>query len=128
MRARFPKQARLTEARDFEAVYRSGQRVSVFPLRARVLRRRADASAGSRLGLAVGKQVGGAALRHDWKRAVREAFRLHRDKLPAAYDIVIGVEWGCSEADVSRVEQAFLAIVEALREDERPGPASPPMG
>lgn len=128
MQARFPRQGRLTKARDFEAIHRSGKRIRVFPLRARALRREAGNPMQSRLGLAVGSRVGGAALRHRWKRAIREAFRLHRHKLPAPYDIVIGVEWGCSERDAGRVEQAFLSIVEALREKERPDAASPPAG
>ena len=127
MRARFPMQARLTKAKDFEAVYRAGEHIRVFPLRARVLRRpQAGAGAGSRLGLAIGRRIGHAVLRNRWKRAIREAFRLHRHALPSACDIVIGVEWETSPTDTSRVEQAFLAIVDALRENKQSGPSPRP--
>ena len=127
MRARFPMQARITRAKDFEAVYRAGEQIRVFPLRARALRRpQASAAAGSRLGMAIGSRVGRAVLRNRWKRAIREAFRLHRHRLPSAYDIVIGVESDTSPADTSRVEQAFLAIVDALRENTQSSPPPRP--
>lgn len=112
----FPKQARLTQAKEFEAVYRAGERINAFPLRARALRRNADSEAAvqSRLGLAIGRKVGPSVLRNRWKRAVREAFRIHRHRLPAPYDIVVTVARESSEADVGRTEQAFLAMVKAL--------------
>jgi ribonuclease P protein component len=69
--------------------------------------------------LSVAGRVGRAVRRNRWKRAIREAFRLHRHKLPAAYDIVISVEWNSSEVHMGRVEESFLAIVEALRRNER---------
>ena len=127
MSEQFPIQARLTRAKDFEAVYRSGEHIKVFPLRARALRRpQAGGGPGSRLGLAIGRQVGHAAVRNRWKRAIREAFRLHRHGLPAPYDIVIGVEWDSPTTDTGRVEQAFLAIVGALQENEQRRASSHP--
>jgi ribonuclease P protein component len=59
--------------------------------------------------------VGPAHVRNQWKRAIREAFRLHRHKLPGAYDLVIGVEWGCTPEDARRVEEAFLRLIERLK-------------
>ncbi len=43
---------------------------------------------GSRLGLSVGKRVGGAVVRYRIKRLIREAFRLSQHELPAGLDII----------------------------------------
>lgn len=42
-----------------------------------------------RLGLSVGKKVGGAVQRNAWKRRIREAFRLERHALPTGMDFVV---------------------------------------
>jgi len=133
VRYRFPRSARLTNAREFEVVRRAGERVNAFPLRVRALRRDEGAAgpsgsqspeqgggARSRLGLSVGRRVGPAHVRSRWKRAVREAFRLHRHRLPAAYDLLVAVAWESTEQDLGRVEEAFLRVVEALRNSAPP--------
>jgi ribonuclease P protein component len=43
----------------------------------------------SRLGLSVSRKVGGAVVRNRWKRLLREAFRLSRERLPAGLDLVV---------------------------------------
>jgi len=82
----------------------------VFPLRLRVLRKD---EGESRLGLAVGRKVGGAVVRNRWKRAIREAFRLHRHRLKEPYDMVVSV---CREARPDRPEGVERAFLEAIRE------------
>ena len=124
---KLPRQARLSRAKDFEAILRLGRRVHVFPLRVRALRRQQEQGTGgepapcgapmqSRLGLAVGRRVGRANVRNRWKRAIREAFRLHRHRLAVPYDLVVGVAWNSEERDLARTEQALLEVMAALTE------------
>ena len=98
VQARFPKEVRLTRARDFEAIQRSGRRISIPPLRARALRRHASAR-GSRLGLSIGRQVGGAVERNRWKRAIREAFRQRSHALRDLVQLHLAGHYGNRESE-----------------------------
>jgi ribonuclease P protein component len=42
-----------------------------------------------RLGLRVGRRFGNAPQRNRFKRLIREAYRLHREKLPPGWDLVV---------------------------------------
>src|SRR5262249_38391896 len=43
----------------------------------------------SRLGLSVSRDCGNAVVRNRWKRLLREAFRLSRQKLPEGLDFIV---------------------------------------
>jgi ribonuclease P protein component len=43
----------------------------------------------TRLGLSVSRKVGSSVARSHWKRMLREAFRLSREKLPVGIDLVL---------------------------------------
>jgi ribonuclease P protein component len=85
---RGPKRRRLSRSAEFERVYRQGRSkgnrflvLYAFP--------REEASEGPRLGLSVGRRVGGAVERARVKRVLREAFWEEAERLPADSDYVV---------------------------------------
>jgi ribonuclease P protein component len=112
---RFPKKARLNQSAEFHRVYRKGWCIKVFPLRIYVLRRDGR---GSRLGLSISSKVGPATVRNKWKRKIREAFRLHRNRLDGTYDFVVSVSWNSSRKDIKKVEEAFCRALDAIEVSE----------
>ena len=44
---------------------------------------------GPRLGMVVSRKCGNAVFRNQWKRSLREAFRLTQHKLPRQLDLVV---------------------------------------
>jgi ribonuclease P protein component len=81
------RRGRLSRSADFDRVYRDGRShasrfliIYSFP--------RAGEE-GPRLGLSVGRKVGGAVVRNQVKRALRDAFSTCADALPAGHDFVI---------------------------------------
>jgi ribonuclease P protein component len=90
----FPSSARLLKHSDFERVYKQGRRH--FSSHMTVFYLRQPASDGSqtataRVGLTVGKVLGGAVVRNRIKRRMREAVRMQRSVLQGsgAVDVVI---------------------------------------
>jgi ribonuclease P protein component len=81
----FPKELRLRSRTDFRQVYERRCSVGDGMLR---LVGRLNARDFSRIGLSVSREVGGAVVRNRWKRLLREAFRLSRDRLPTGLDFI----------------------------------------
>jgi ribonuclease P protein component len=105
---------RLSRSRDFDAVYRHGRSVSNRYLVLYSFARASEEENGApRLGLAVTRQIGGAAERNRIKRQLRSAFDEVQAGLRPNYDYVLIVKPGLVEATESR---GFEWLLERVRE------------
>ena len=81
------RRGRLTRSAEFDRVYRQGRSFANRHLALYAFPRAAEET--TRLGLSVGRKVGGAVERNRVKRLLREAFATRRDAIAGAYDVVI---------------------------------------
>src|ERR671931_343094 len=85
---RRPKRRRLSRSAEFDRVYREGRSRANRYLVVYSFPRGEAAEDGPRLGVSVSRKVGGAVDRNKVKRALREAFWGHAERLPEAHDLV----------------------------------------
>jgi ribonuclease P protein component len=83
-----PKIHLLKTTREFQSVYRQGQRLHGKGFAVIYL---PNAERYNRLGISVQRKTGNAVRRNRIKRLIREVFRLHRDVFPSSCDIVFTV-------------------------------------
>jgi ribonuclease P protein component len=86
---RGPKRRRLSRSAEFERVYRQGRSKGNRYLVLYAFPRDDEDAEGPRLGLSVGRRVGGAVDRSRVKRVLREAFWEEARRLPAGSDYVV---------------------------------------
>jgi ribonuclease P protein component len=111
---RFPQKHRLRRPADFDRVYARRRSASNGKMTVCCCENKLPYS---RIGLSVSSRVGNAVVRNQWKRLLREAFRLRRTELPAGLDFVAiprggidpELEW-TSEALVQLANQAAARL------------------
>jgi ribonuclease P protein component len=131
----FPKSARLLKHADFERVYNSGERLfykdlTMFFVRGASGSSEAQSSSGSvRIGLTVGRTLGGAVVRNRIKRRMREALRKHLQELSPPVDVVVNPKKSAAVAEFaeleSQVRQSFAAIERGERGERRAAASRP---
>jgi ribonuclease P protein component len=115
---------RLTRSADFDRVYRRGRSAAdrsfvlyAFPSGSE---EPGDGAEAVRLGVSVGRRVGGAVERNRVKRVLREAFWSLAERLPAQHDFVIVAREGSAERAGAGTE-AVAADLGELLERLEPG-------
>ncbi len=106
----FTKDERIKKTSEFSVVYKNGKRYFTKNL---ILYTVDNGQTYNRLGLSVSKKVGKAHIRNQWKRRLREYFRLNKEKFGMGKDIVIVVK---KEAQLIE-KQAIWQLIK----DEMPG-------
>lgn len=111
------KKQRLTRSADFQRVYRQGKSVAgrhaVLYYFERVSESEDDIS---RLGVSVSKKVGGAVVRNQVKRVLKEIFRELQARTAANYDYVIIARHGLPDfLEKNRHEEVVAMITDLFQ-------------
>jgi ribonuclease P protein component len=119
---RFPRSARLLRRSDFVRVQSKGRRVHTPHFVVLLV-----PNVGQRLGVTVGRRVGGATQRNRVKRLVREVFRRNRELFPPDCDIVLVARPGAERLDYATVKCEVAGAQSALfRSAAAPRTPKPP--
>ena len=107
-----PSGRRIQSGRDFARARAEGRRLAVGCL---VLNWVEAAGEQPRVGVITSRKIGGAVVRSRARRLLREAFRLHQNRLARPVDLVLVARQSIVEKAFADVERDFLA---ALRRAE----------
>ena len=75
-----------------------------------VLYARKNRTATNRVGLTVGKKLGGAVVRNRVRRRLREAYRLNESRFAPGWDIVIVARRSCITAEFEKLQESLLTL------------------
>jgi ribonuclease P protein component len=124
-RQRFPRAGRLTKRSEFQRVFRKGSRSEGRYIVAIGLR---NGRPSSRLGLSVGRRLGGAVERNRAKRLLRECFRRHDAGTDAGLDVILVAKPALRGSAAGAVAAEFLRCLGALARAGRAGRSRPAAG
>jgi ribonuclease P protein component len=116
------RRRRLSRSGDFDRVYRNGSsRGNRFLVVYSFARAEEEPGRSTRLGISVGRRIGGAVQRNKVKRAVREAFWALSEGLPEGHDYVIvarpGIEGLLEREGAEGLRRSLAELVEAPGEE-----------
>ena len=77
-----------------------------------VLYARKNRLSANRVGVTVGKKLGGAVVRNRVRRRLREVYRLNEERFIPGWDIVVVARSRCIQADFSKLTNAYLSLAE----------------
>jgi ribonuclease P protein component len=110
---------RLSRSAEFDRVYRQGRSVANRYLVLYTFPREGDQPA--RVGLSVGRKVGGAVARNQVKRLLREACALRVEALPQGHDVVLVARADAHELASERGLDGIGGALEELLAQTRRG-------
>jgi ribonuclease P protein component len=110
------RSARLRKHADYQRVYRDSRRYSSASMTYFFRVRENDDAAGpqARVGLTAGRVLGGAVERNRIRRRMREAVRLHLDRLPQRVDVVLHPRRLVLTMDFARLEQEVSRVFSSV--------------
>lgn len=77
-----------------------------------VLYARRNRTQCNRVGITVGKKLGGAVVRNRVRRRLREVYRLNEAAFSPGWDIVVVARSRCINADFAKLTNAYLSLAE----------------
>ena len=77
-----------------------------------VLYARPNRTNTNRVGVTVGKKLGGAVVRNRVRRRLREVYRLNEARFASGWDIVVVARSRCVHASFEKLTQSYLALAE----------------
>jgi ribonuclease P protein component len=90
---RFTKNERIADPQDFRRVMKLGKRQTS---KSFILFLRKNENTSHRLGIVAKKEIGPATFRNRMKRYIREFFRLNKNQIKGAFDIIVMIKKGSS--------------------------------
>jgi ribonuclease P protein component len=108
------RRRRLSRSGEFERVYREGRSHASRHLVVYAFPRQESSEDGPRLGVSVGRKLGGAVERNRVKRLLREAFWATADELDEGHDFVIVARPAAGELAEREGERGIEAALRAV--------------
>ncbi len=108
---KFAKHSRLRSRSEISHVFRQGRRIQNGLMRIHVI---GNNTGASRVAVSIPKKLCNAVYRNRWKRLVREAFRLNRDRIKPGVDTLVVALIKPVGLRLKDVEESLLKLHERL--------------